>query len=75
MELKNIQGIEDATRFGRWEMFLIGSSLIFIVICEVTTLSKGNVIFSGVIPSDIFTSLNLEGFSFMYRYCIITATL
>lgn len=31
MELKNIQGIEDATRFGRREMFRIGSSLIFIV--------------------------------------------
>ena len=30
MELKNIQRIEDATRFGRREMFRIGSALIFI---------------------------------------------
>ena len=30
MELRNIQKIEDATRFGRREMFRIGSALIFI---------------------------------------------
>ena len=32
MELKNIQKIEDATRFGRREMFRIGSALIFIAV-------------------------------------------
>lgn len=32
MELKNIQKIEDATRFGRREMFRIGSALIFVAV-------------------------------------------